>query len=214
MTDAADVEGLAQQAIDHYRDLCHTEGVDPDIELAEIRLTDGNLAEWIIARLIGHHSDERPDSHSWASILLVATADIPDPVHALIATSYLPALHDEIIRRGDTPDWALHHLAAQGDNLDSDLAEGIARNPHTAPATLHVLAGHWAWETRVAVTEHRATSPDTLRQLSSDPKFAIRIGVARHPHTPNDVLRRYMAGDDDRLEIAADRNLHDRWTRP
>lgn len=170
-----------------YRDVCASTGVDPKVELAEVRF-DGRctVGEWVTLRLLLDGDPHRRTPHD------VTLRELSGQLWAR------PALWPLAPDLRDT--WVVEEIAAETDPEDPELLAALAAHPNsevraqvaanyvTPGPVVDRLARDPNPEVRTVAASHPALTPGTLRLLAGDPNTYVRHRVAGHENTPDDTL--------------------------
>ena len=198
-----------QVSLAAYRTLCVRDGIDPDIELATVRLAANIPAgEWAAAVLAAHHLQaDRPTIDTFDLPALAWLAwDRPNPaaLHALSAPAAAHALVDCYQLAGWAPTW---------------LCDRLATNPTTrivairAARTSRAVRQQLAQDPERLIREHVALSPSTPRDmvvaLVDDPEHVVQACAIRYSHLPVERLRGLRRHPDERVALEAARALHE-----
>ena len=171
------VEQAAARVLEAHRAVCAGDGVDADVELAEVRLATGcPVTVWAAWRALLRA--ERLPAPSVRDVPVVDVVDVArdladddrhhDLVEAVLAAlvGLWPAAGANLARHTSDPD-ILDELAELADG-STQLGVEVAENTATRADALDRLAGHPHYRVRTMVARNYATPVGTLRQLTRD----------------------------------------------
>lgn len=177
--DQLTVEGMAA-----YRRQCASEGVDPDIELATVRLCTGeHPAAWAALRIVRAAVGRRldPTARAHAHKRLIG-----------------PSAHAGGLLDRTCPGY-VYALAITSAPTNQGFVNAVLRRPGCPPELLTELAAVPAFQTGAA--GNPCTPPEILRRLADDTTDAVAFVIAGNPGTPLDIVLAFV--DDMRPTVRA-----------
>ena len=184
---------LVAEAMAAYRALCARDGIDPDLELAEV--TFGYqlpVHEWAARRL---DADTRGAPAPDPTVAEARVhAESPHPVWALVAhPATASARRAGVARHPKCPAPVLAALAA---DADVSVRAAAAANVHAAPEQLETAAQDRCWEVRFEVARHTRLGPADAARLATDPNTMVRSAVAANKAAGPAALARLCTDGD------------------
>ena len=216
------IDTLAQAAIDRYRELVASEGGDPEVELATVRLAgECTISEWVGWRLVCHRYGQNPDEPGSVRYLddrmITVMVEHEDPFDDVALTALRLTGLDENERAAhaldeDADPELLKALATDGSAL---VRSWVARNGRSPEDVLGALATDPHPTVRRRLLGNPATPSDALDQLAGDPAMGTWLPkLIEHPNTPDATLRRLARHRSPWVRESADAKLTDRARRP
>lgn len=188
---------LAAAAIHAYRDRCAHEGIDPEREIAEIRLDDGVPSHvWMALRLAG--LNRRPPRPANDIIRIVENPDRDPHATALILLD-ADGPTREIVARKIVAPGIVRALAWDQDRF---VLEALAENPNLPGDVLVDFAHHECGVYRMAIASHPRLPANLLAKLAGDKLAHVRAAAARNARLDTVTLLR-LAQDRESIVRAA-----------